>query len=124
MNYLRQKFETSPAYARVAPFIIFLILTTGQDMLGADFRYWLYLAKTLVGMWLIWEMRRVVTELRWAFSWEAAVVGVGIFVLWVGLDPLVPKNRVFFKPREGAWNPNEQFGAGSALAWTFVLVRI
>ena len=77
MNYLRQKFETSPAYARVAPFIIFLILTTGQDMLGADFRYWLYLAKTLVGAWLIWEMRRVVAELRWVFSWEAAVVEIG-----------------------------------------------
>ena len=35
-------------------------------------------------------MRPLVSEMRWAFSWEAVVVGVGIFAIWVGLDPFYP----------------------------------
>ena len=124
MDYLRKKFAASPVYALVAPFVIFLILTSLQDILGADLRYWLYLAKTVAGAWLIWEMRRFVAEMRWAFSWEAVAVGVGVFILWVGLDPWVPKNHLFFKPGGGDWNPHEQFGPGAALAWLFIGVRI
>ncbi len=124
MDYLRKKFAASPVYARVAPFVIFLILTSLQDILGADLRYWLYLAKTVAGAWLIWEMRHFVAEMRWAFSWEAVAVGVGVFILWVGLDAWVPKNHLFFKPGGGDWNPHEQFGPGAALAWLFIGVRI
>ncbi len=122
--FLRDQFEKSPITPRVLPFVVFLVLTTGQDMLGAEYRYWLYLAKTLVGAWMIWEMREFVTEMRWAFSWEALLVGIGVFVIWVALDPFVPKNHLFFQPGGGDWNPNTQFGAGSALAWMFVVVRI
>jgi len=124
MNAFRQRLAASPVYARVAPFVIFLILTTAQDLLGDDFRYWLYLGKTVVGAWLVWEMRRVVAEMRWAFSWEAVGVGVLVCLVWVGVDPYVPKNHLFFKPGGGDWNPHEQFGAGSALAWLFIVVRI
>jgi len=52
--------------------------------------------------------------------WEAILVGVGIFAVWVGLDPHYPhlaKNGT-------AWNPNGQFGQNSALAWFFILTRI
>ena len=66
--------------ARVAPFVIFLALTFCQGQFGAASAYWFYLAKTLVGVWLIWEMRPLVSEMRWAFSWEAVVVGIGVFV--------------------------------------------
>ena len=80
----------SPAAARVAPFLIFLALTFGQGKFGAASAYWFYLAKTLVGAWLVWEMRPLVPEMRWAISWEAVVVGVGVFAVWVGLDPFYP----------------------------------
>lgn len=124
MNEFRKKLRTSPAYARVAPFVIFLVLTTLQDMLGGDLRYWLYAAKTVVGAWIIWELWPIVTEMRWSFSLEAVAVGIAIFVIWVGLDPYVPKNHLFFEPGGGPWNPNTQFGEGSAMAWFFVVVRI
>ena len=101
MEQFRKKLAASPAYARVAPFFIFLALTACQGMFGEASRYWVYLLKTLVGAWLVWEMRPVVTEMRWAFSWEAVAVGIGVFVLWVGLDPFVPKNNIFFKPGGG-----------------------
>ena len=83
--FWRKTFAASPALVRVAPFFIFLALTFGQGKFGAASAYWFYLAKTLVGAWLILEMRPFVSEMRWAVSWEAILVGVGIFAVWVGL---------------------------------------
>ncbi len=118
--FLRKQFEASPITARVAPFAVFLVLTFGQGKFGGESRYWLYLAKTLVGAWLIWEIRPFVSEMRWAFSWEAVIVGVGICAIWIGLDPFYPKMGGGGTP----WNPHKQFGCGSALAWTFIVVRL
>jgi hypothetical protein len=74
----------------------------------------------VVGAWLVWSMRGVVSEMRFVFSWEALVVGAAVFVIWVGLDWFYPK---LGKP--GApWNPFDQFGSGSAAAWFFVVVRL
>jgi CAAX prenyl protease-like protein len=120
VRFLDKKFSGSPAIARVAPFVVFLALTVCQGKFGAASAYWFYLAKTIVGAWLIWEMRPFVSEMRRAISWEAILVGVGIFAVWVGLDPHYPhlaKNGT-------AWNPNGQFGQNSALAWFFILTRI
>src|ERR1017187_938761 len=90
---LRKPFAASPSFVRVAPFVIFLALTFGQGQFGEASRYWLYLAKTLAGAWLIWEMRPFVSEMRWAMSWEAIVVGVVVFVMWVGIDPFYPQMK-------------------------------
>ena len=106
--------------ARVAPFVIFLGLTFCQGQFGAASAYWFYLAKTLVAVWLIWEMHPLVLEMRWAISWEAVVIGIGVFVLWVGLDPFYPK----FLTSGVVWNPHEQFGENSALAWLMMVTRI
>ena len=106
--------------ARVAPFVIFLGLTFGQGQFGAASAYWFYLAKTLVAVWLIWEMHPLVLEMRWAISWEAVVIGIGVFVVWVGLDPFYPK----FLTSGVVWNPHEQFGENSALAWLMMVTRI
>jgi hypothetical protein len=120
MNFLRRKFEGSPDYARVAPFVIFVVLTSLQGQFGEDSRYWLYLIKTLVGAWLIWEMRPFVAEMRWSISWEAVAVGVAICAIWIGLDGLYPR----LSEAEPVWNPAKRFGEGSALAWLFIVVRI
>jgi len=93
--------------------------------MGGDWRFWLYALKVFVGAWLVWEMRPFVPEMRWAFSWEAVVVGVAIFAIWVGLDPYYPKNNLFFKDTETSiWNPFERFGDGSGVAWTLIFIRI
>ena len=106
--------------ARVAPFVIFLVLTSCQGQFGAASAYWFYFAKTLVAVWLIWEMRPLVPEMRWAMSWEAVVVGIGVFVLWVGLDPFYPK----FMKSAVVWNPHTHFGENSTLAWLMIVTRI
>lgn len=131
---LRKQFEYSPGAARVAPFVIFLLLTYGQGKFGDASRYWFYLAKTLVGAWLVWEMRPFVAEMRWKISWEAVVVGVGVCAMWVGLDGYYPKvselsvklgmSKAMVPAGVLPWNPHLQFGDGAALAWFFIAVRI
>jgi len=120
MDFLRKKFEVSPEYVRIAPFVIFVILTALQGQFGESSRFWLYAAKTIIGAWLIWEMRPFVEEMRWALSWEAIVVGVGIFAIWVGLDGHYPR---FSDPGDG-WNPFKQYGDRSPVGWFYALVRI
>ena len=117
---LLKKYFAKPATARVAPFLVFLALTFCQGKFGAASAYWFYFAKTLAGVWLVWEMRPVVSEMRGALSWEAVVVGIGIFAVWVGLDPFYPH----LSKSGMAWNPPGQFGENSALAWLMIMTRI
>jgi CAAX prenyl protease-like protein len=70
-------------------------------------------------------MRRYIPEVRWTISWQAILVGVLIFVAWVGLTPYYPKNNLVFKDtEESIWNPFARFGAGSAMAWALIAIRI
>jgi hypothetical protein len=132
VRFLKKLFAGSAA-ARVAPFVIFLVLTFFQGEFGASSAYWFYFAKTITGAWLVWEMRPFVSEMRWAISWEAILVGAGIFAVWVGIsgewttqDSLWAKLGLVHSQTapEKIWNPNLQFGANSALAWFFILTRI
>ena len=120
MNFLQKKFATSPEYARIAPFAIFVLLTGLQGQFGPDSRYWAYLVKTLAGAWLIWQARPFVEEMRWKISWEAVAVGIAVFAIWVGLDGLYPR----LAKAEETWNPNDQYNAGSVLAWFYIIIRI
>jgi CAAX prenyl protease-like protein len=107
MQFLRQKFANSPEFARICPFAVFLALTSCQGKLGPASVYWIYLLKTFVGAWLIWEARPFISEMRWAFSVEAAFVGVAVAVMWVGLDGLYPrlaKPESSWQPAAGVWN--------------------
>lgn len=125
----------TPLGQRVIPFAVFLVLTSLQGTLGESSRYWLYLAKTLIGAWMLWVVWDLVKECRWAWSWEAVVVGVAVFGLWVGLDGRYPSlGDLLAKVGMGKgddpgnlpqpWNPHAPFGSGSLLAWMFIGVRI
>lgn len=122
MSLLREQLAKSPIHARVAPYVLIVVLTFLQDAGGGATRYWMYLAKMLAGAWCVWEMRSLVPEMKWAFSWEAVVAGVLVFVIWVGLDPYYPKSELLFKVGD-PWNPMKHFGEGAAMGWFFVAVR-
>jgi len=125
MNPLRAKIEQSAIHARFVPFFVFLIITSLGGMMGGNAMFWLYAVKVVLGAWMIWVMRPIVREMRWAFSWEAVVVGVVIFVVWVGIDPYVPRNTLFFDDTaDSVWNPFERFGAESMVAWSLIVIRI
>lgn len=124
-----ERIKFSPVFIRVVPFGIFLLLTFAQGWFGDTGRYWCYLAKTMVGAWMLWWMWPVVQEMRWKISAEAVAIGVAVFVVWVGIDDFL--KVIGLKPDFGElkiggkpWNPHQPFGAGSALAWFFIIVRI
>src|SRR5262245_44291571 len=122
-------FARSPIMARVTTFGAFVLLTAVQGSFGESARYWIYLAKTIVGAWLLWTVRPFVEEMRWKWSWEAAIVGAASFVLWVGLDNLLvhlgfPNSYPKLKLSSPVWNPNVQFGDATQPAWFLVAVRI
>jgi hypothetical protein len=130
---LTARLTQSPLAARTAPFVVFVVLTFLHGQFGEAGRYWLYLSKTFVGAWMLWAVRSVVAEMRWNVSWEAILVGVGIFILWVGLDRLVPNQQQLWvnlglstPPANPVlpWNPFRQFGDASALGWCFVVARV
>jgi hypothetical protein len=113
--------------------VVFVLLTAAQGMFGTGSAYWLYLAKTVAGLGMILALRPLIPEMRWAFSWEAVVVGIAVFAAWVGISgDWTAQNTLWLKlgltqPPEiltPAWDPATQFGSGSALAGFFILVRI
>jgi hypothetical protein len=112
--------KSSPTAVRIVPFAAFALLTMFQGSFGEHAQYWIYAAKTVVGAWLLWSVRREVREMRWAFSWEAVVVGVAVFVAWVGLDGLYP----LLSGRSATFHPAHSLGSRTAAAWFFVAVRI
>jgi CAAX prenyl protease-like protein len=119
MNFIRGFLGRSPERARFLPFFIFLVGTSLQGKFGAESHFWVYSIKTLLGVFLVWAMWPIVTEMRWAFSWEAVAIGVGVFVMWVGIDPFYPK----WGKQEIVWNAPGHFGDSSPLAWFFVVWR-
>ena len=130
---------------RVVPFFIFLGLTFLQDPLGEGARYWIYFLKTIAGAAMLLFIFRYIAEFEWRFSWEALIIGIGVFAVWVGLDGhypsldglyreyvcpvleklgLVKSCAVETAAAPKPWNPNIVFGVSSPLAIFFILVRI
>jgi CAAX prenyl protease-like protein len=113
------RIKSSPTLVRALPFVLFVLITSGQGHLGLS-PYWLYTLKTGLGAWMIWVMRPLVREMKWNFSWAALGAGILVFLFWVGLDGFYPKLFSSSTP----WNPHETFGQDSAAAWAFILVRL
>jgi CAAX prenyl protease-like protein len=120
----RENMAKSPESARFLPFAIWVGITA-LAMGGGDMKFLSYVAKVFVGVWVVWEMRRFIPEIRWTVSWQAIVVGILVFVAWVGLDPFYPKNTLLMKDTpESIWNPFARFGDSSLIAWGLIVIRI
>lgn len=131
MSRLLKRVTDSPLLVRAAPFVVFVMLTAMQGAFGEASRYWLYLAKTLTGIWMISIIRPFVPELKWTITVRSVLAGVLVFGIWVGLDGFYPTTDAIFsslglgsKGPAVSWNPNGQFGFGSGLAWLMITVRI
>ena len=115
------------------PFAIFMLLTAAQDWFGEPGRYWVYFIKTVLIGVMLFALRPYLEEMRWKLSWEAVAVGIGVFVMWVGIDGWYPGQSALLKavglggsgtPKALVpWNPHHQFGDGSFLAWFFIVMR-
>ncbi len=136
------KIFNSPALVRVVPFALFILLTSMQERFGDTGRYWVYAGKTFLGAVMLLAIWRYIEEMEWRFSWEAVAVGVGVWIIWVGLDGYYPKTGTLYAEHicpwlqkigltksctaapVAPWNPNEAFGPASGLALFFIVVRI
>lgn len=121
MSELLTRLRTSPMAVRIAPFLIFAALTSLQGKLGEGSQYWLYVAKTVVGALFLCIVWPSVRELRWSFSIEAVLVGIGVIAMWIFLDPFYPKLTALTEPSED-WNPPAAYPGG--LGWFFIVARI
>ncbi|HEX5221080.1 MAG TPA: hypothetical protein VFZ59_16065, partial [Verrucomicrobiae bacterium] len=66
----RENMAKSPEMARFLPFAIWVAITA-LAIGGGDMKFWSYGAKVCVGVWVVWEMRRYIPEVRWTVSWQA-----------------------------------------------------
>ncbi len=121
MVILRKYLTSSPLLVRTIPFIVFLLLTAIQGQFGEQGKFWIYLAKCVVGFILLYLTWSSVPEMRWRITPRAVGVGVLVCALWVGLDSFYPKLGGV-----GAihWNPFSTFGEGANLAWFFFVIRV
>jgi CAAX prenyl protease-like protein len=120
ITWIRSKFETSPAWARVAPFLVFAGITALQGQFGPASHFYIYVAKTILGALVLWLAWPFLTEARWKFSLPAAAVGVAVFLVWVGADAIYPK----WGKAEVVWNPHAIFPPGSIWIPFLILFRI
>jgi CAAX prenyl protease-like protein len=133
-----RQFLAMPEVPRVLPFVLFLLVGSLQGKLFPGSEYWFYGLKTLLVGWMLWALRGWISEMKWAFSWEALAVGVVIAALWLGLSGRVAtlgdlwdaghkfvtgKATEPSKP-ETPWNPVEFFSGNLALGWGFVVLRV
>ena len=112
-----RRFLRSPVKVRALPYILFVLPINLGGLFELDSYFWMYVGRTVLGAGLILVMWPLVKEMRYELSWEAVAVGVAVFVMWVGIDPLYPHTS------SAPWNPFASVG-DTALAWFFVTVRV
>lgn len=91
----------------LAPYVVMIVLTAVADFLP-DARALVYAAKVLVVCALLWALRRHYGLLRPQASGvlPAVVIGAGLIVLWVALDPWYPQSGAEFKQLlQTGWHP-------------------
>lgn len=124
-----------PNRARFIPYALFVVPIALAGKFGPDSYFWVYFGRTLLGAALIWIMWPLVTEMRFAFSWEAVLIGIAVFVMWVGIDSWYPGLYVILHKtglgfltsgEDGTphWNPFARYGSASLLGWFFAVARI
>jgi hypothetical protein len=83
------------SYPYLVPYGVFITLTAVADQFPA-WRSAFYIVKVLAVAAALWHYRRSYPELRFRFSpalGVAALVGVGVIVAWIGLDPYYPQTN-------------------------------
>jgi len=128
MHLVPARVRNSPVLVRAVPFILFVALTALQPYAGSSGAYWIYLFKTILAGVLLWSLASLIAELRWNISWEAIVVGIGVFIFWIKLGYVMRGVGLGsfgqWKTTGESWNPLAHYGSGSAFGMFFAGVRL
>ncbi len=74
------------AAALLAPLLVLMAISMLTSAVSGRFDL-LYPIRVLATAAILWRFRRHYSELGWAWSWQAAAVGVAVFLLWMLLEP-------------------------------------
>ena len=81
--------DSTTAY--LAPFLVVMAsaMLTGAFSAGID---WLYPARVIATVWVLWVFRKHYTNLGWTLSWRAVAIGCATFAVWIALVPAGPSS--------------------------------
>jgi CAAX prenyl protease-like protein len=114
--------------AYIIPMAVFMVFVwlggKGDDTGHGNTWYpWTYIARAVVVGVLLIAFRRAYTKIRWNHWWLGLIVGIAGFFQWVGMQLFLQNHFPFFKPADGAFNP-DLFFADSGARWGFIAVRL
>jgi exosortase E/protease (VPEID-CTERM system) len=79
---------TNPTTAYLVPFLT--ILTAGMVAAALSGKFeWLYPLRFFAAAGALWAFRATYRSLNWRVGWLGPAIGVGVFVIWIGLDRLM-----------------------------------
>jgi uncharacterized protein len=117
------KFQPNPLNRQelpyVLPFVVWLIGVYLQS-LAPSATLWAYPLRTIVVGALLIYFRKHFTEIKLSFDWTAILAGTLVFVLWVGLDPYLPKSGV----STPTWTPETLRSESESAFWVWIAFRI
>jgi hypothetical protein len=119
----------SVIWFRVLPLALFVALTGLQGKIGPLSIYWIYALKTALAAGLLFWLAGRIPEMKWRWSWDGLGIGVLVFILWIGLTPVltrigIPESFLKIGGDVYPWNPLTTWGDNSWIAWTFISIRL
>jgi len=85
--------EPNPTAAYLMPFLAILAAGMLAGALSNGFD-WLYALRVIAAAGALWYFRGTYRQLDWRVGWQAAGFGVGVFLLWIGLEPLIRSEHI------------------------------
>ncbi len=105
--------DEGPALLGPLMALLAAILVTGAFTGGFD---WLYPLRVVAVCAALWAFRKGYADIRWGWSWEAAGLGVAVYILWILMDT---------PPADGAASFGEALGSvPPAWAALWLLFRV
>ena len=78
--------EADPTAAYLIPFLVIILgdMLTGAFSAGFDMLYALRIVLAGVALW--W-FRKTYSDIKWSWSWQAILIGVITFIIWIAIIP-------------------------------------
>lgn len=89
---LIERSDSNPALPFLLPFLAVLAAGMLAGAMSSGFE-WFYVLGVVAAIAALWYCRDDYRRLNWNISWPAVALGVLVFLIWIGLEPLVGSPR-------------------------------
>lgn len=87
-TWFSERSEQNPAASYLLPFLAILAAGMLAGTASSGFE-WLYALRVVAAAAALWYFRDTYQKLDWRVGWPAVALGGLVFLLWIGLEPLV-----------------------------------